>query len=81
MKKIEILGVGCARCEKTEQVIRRTLQEMNQTEGSDFTLTKIKDPVEIASRGVLMTPGIVIDGKVVSSGKIPNQKEITKWFE
>ena len=48
MKKIEVLGVGCARCEKTEKIIREAVSNLGLTEGKDFTLEKIKNPSEIA---------------------------------
>ncbi len=81
MKKIEILGVGCPRCKKTEREIRKVIETKGWKEGQDFTLEKVISPGDIAARGVLATPGVAIDGKVVSMGKIPNKNEITKWFE
>jgi len=81
MKTIEILGIGCPRCEKTESVIRKAAEGLGWKEEEDFMIFKIKDPSVIASRGVLMTPGVAIDGKVVSSGKIPAQAEILNWFK
>ena len=81
MKKIEILGIGCKKCEKTADVIVKTITEMGLQEGADYEMLKVKDPVDIASRGVLMTPGVSIDGKVVCSGKIPGKSLIQSWFE
>jgi len=81
MKKIEVLGIGCARCEKTEKIIRETVTGLGLTEGKDYILEKIKNPSEIASRGVLMTPGVSIDGKIVLSGKIPGRSLVESWFK
>jgi len=80
MKKIEILGIGCARCVKTEEIVIDAVKEMGLKEGEDYTVEKVKDPSEIAKRGVLMTPGIVIDGKVVSAGKIPAKSQVQSWM-
>ncbi len=80
MKKIEVLGIGCPKCEKTEKIIRESAADSGLVEGTDFSLTKIKDPNEIASRGVLMTPAIIVDGKVVSVGNIPGKHLIKSWL-
>lgn len=81
MKKIEILGVGCPRCKTTEKEIRRAGEGLGLVEGKDFSLEKVTNPVDIASRGVLNTPGVAVDGKVVSTGKIPKSQEIEKWLK
>ncbi len=79
MVKIEILGIGCPRCEKTESVIRKAVENLGWKEEEDYKTFKIKDPAVIASRGVLMTPGVAADGKVVSSGKIPAESTVLSW--
>ena len=81
MKIIEILGVGCPRCKKTEDEVRKTAEASGLKEGQDFTLEKVKDPSEIASRGILSTPGVAVDGKIVSVGKIPKKSEIQGWLK
>lgn len=80
MRKIEILGVGCARCVKTEEIVREAVKDLGLTEGQDFAIDKVKDPNEIAKRGVLMTPGVSVDGKIVSSGKIPAKSQVQSWI-
>ncbi|HDH58178.1 MAG TPA: thioredoxin family protein [Bacteroidetes bacterium] len=80
MKKIEILGVGCPKCQKTEEEVRKAALSLGWGEGVDFTIAKITNPGEIASRGVLMTPGVVVDGKVVSTGKVPKMRDIVGWL-
>ena len=80
MKKIEVLGIGCPKCVKTEQIIRESAANSGLVEGKDFTLTKIKDPTQIAARGVLMTPAVVVDDKIVSIGNIPGKHLIKSWL-
>jgi small redox-active disulfide protein 2 len=70
--KIEILGMGCAKCNKLEKNVRKTVNEL----GIAADVMKVEDIDEIAARGVMMTPALVIDGKVVSSGRVPGKNEI-----
>ena len=77
---IEVLGPGCARCEKTYTIVEKAANALGLRSGEDYTVTKIKDPNLIARRGVLMTPGVVIDGAVKCSGKIPSLKEVREWL-
>jgi small redox-active disulfide protein 2 len=77
---IEVLGPGCARCEKTGAIVEQAADELGLRLGEDYTVTKVKDPNLIARRGVLMTPGVVIDGVVKCSGKIPSVGEVKKWL-
>ena len=80
MKKIEVLGVGCPSCIKTEKLIRIHLAEKGWVEGLDYQIEKVTNPNEIAARGVLATPGVALDGKVILRGKIPSRSEIQSWF-
>jgi small redox-active disulfide protein 2 len=75
--KIQVLGPGCARCKKTHQVMKEATVKMGLNEGSDFTLEKIEDIPEIMKFGITMTPGVVIDGKVIISGKVPSLSDAT----
>ena len=70
--EIKILGPGCANCKRLYQEAERAVAES----GLDATLTKVESMEEIASFGILRTPGLVIDGKVVASGRIPLAPEI-----
>jgi len=74
--KIEILGPGCSRCRATEDMVRRALAELNLT----AEVEHITDPVEFARRQVLLTPGLVVDAKVKSSGRVPNLDEVKQWL-
>lgn len=81
MKKIEILGIGCPKCKRTEKEVRKAIENLGWTEGEDYSIEKVLNPSDIASRGVLSTPGVSVDGKVVSTGKIPKQVEILNWLD
>jgi small redox-active disulfide protein 2 len=74
MKKIQILGTGCAKCKKLTEHAEKAAQEL----GIDYEIEKVTDIMEIASFGVMMTPGLVIDGKVKTTGKITSAEEIKK---
>jgi small redox-active disulfide protein 2 len=74
--KIEILGPGCARCRATEEVVRKAVAELKL----DARVEHITDPVEFARRGVMLTPGVVIDGQVKSSGRVPALEEAKSWL-
>ena len=69
---IKILGTGCTNCKKLEAVVREVVQEM----AIEATVEKVTDFKEIAAYGVMMTPGLVIDGKVKLAGKVPAKAEV-----
>ncbi|MBP7586001.1 MAG: TM0996/MTH895 family glutaredoxin-like protein [Spirochaetes bacterium] len=73
--KIEILGTGCAKCEKLEHLAREAVKELS----SDAEITKVKDLNAIMAYGVMITPALVVDGEVKSAGKLPSKEEIKKW--
>ncbi|HEX7400987.1 MAG TPA: thioredoxin family protein [candidate division Zixibacteria bacterium] len=75
--KIEVLGPGCKNCEKLMQDVQKALGELN----IQANVIKITDIREFSSYGILMTPGLVINGKVYSSGKIPAMAILKKWIE
>lgn len=68
MKKIQVLGTGCAKCEKLADLAKQAADEL----GIEYELVKIKDIVEITSFGVMMTPALAVDGEVKVSGKVPD---------
>ena len=76
MKVIEVLGPGCNNCQKLEANVREAVAQV----GIDADIRHITDYAEIASRGVMSTPGLVLDGKVVSAGKIPTSWTIAGWL-
>ena len=76
MLKIKVLGVGCANCKKVEEVTMQALTYMSlQAE-----IIKVTDNAEIMNYPILSTPGLVINEKLVCSGRIPSQTELTTWL-
>lgn len=75
--KIEVLGMGCPRCNKLEQEVHDALGELNIV----AEVIKVSDLDKISPYGVLMTPGLVINGKVYSSGKIPEMAKLKSWIK
>ena len=76
MVKIEVLGSGCANCQKLEANARDAVGMA----GVEAEVVKVTDYAEIASRGVMNTPGLVIDGEVKSAGRIPSAGDIAEWL-
>ncbi len=74
MKKIQILGTGCAKCQKLAE---NTAQAANNL-GIDYEMEKITDINQIMTFGVMTTPGLAIDGKILITGKVPSAAEIEK---
>jgi small redox-active disulfide protein 2 len=72
---VKILGTGCPNCKRLEKLARDVLAEM----GIAATLTKVTNMADILAYDILGTPGLVIDGRVVSSGRIPSRAEVTTW--
>jgi small redox-active disulfide protein 2 len=70
--EIKILGTGCPNCKRVEKRARETLAEM----GVEATVTKVTDMVDILSYNIPATPGLVIDGNIVSYGRVPDKAEI-----
>jgi small redox-active disulfide protein 2 len=77
--KIEILGIGCKRC---DQLYENALNAASKVDSStEIKVEKIKDVNYFTKMGVFMTPGLVIDGEVISTGKVPSSNEIKKKIE
>ena len=76
MKTVKILGSGCANCKKLESVAR----EAASSAGIAADFVKVTDLKAIMAYDLLSTPGLVIDEKLVSSGRIPTQAEIRQWL-
>ena len=77
MLNIKILGGGCANCKRLEAVARETVQML----GIEAEFEKVTDHNEIMKYPILTTPGLVVNGAVVSSGRIPAQTEIEGWLK
>ena len=75
--KIEILGTGCPKCKKLMEL---TVEAVNET-GVDAEIKKVDQINDIINYGVMITPALAIDGKVVAAGKIPSKEEIKNWIK
>ncbi|MDD4874706.1 MAG: thioredoxin family protein [Dehalococcoidales bacterium] len=75
--KIKILGTGCAKCHQLEQTVKEVLNEL----GVDAQIENIKDIKKIMEYPILTTPGLVINGKVVCSGRLPTKAEVTTFIK
>lgn len=76
MKKIEVLGPGCANCVR----LAANAREAVVMAGVEAEVVKVTDYAQIAAYGVMSTPGLVIDGKVVSYGRVPSAGDIALWL-
>ncbi|MHB1116535.1 thioredoxin family protein [Sideroxydans sp.] len=77
MKNIKVLGTGCANCKATLKLI----DEVAKAKGLEVVLEKVEDIAAIMGYGVMSTPGVVIDGKVVHAGGVPDRRKIEGWLE
>ena len=77
MKNIKVLGSGCRNCEITANVIIQAAKEANVS----VELEKVTNVAEILGYGVMSTPGVVVDGKLVHSGGIPGPDQVRAWFK
>lgn len=77
MKHIKVLGSGCRNCETTANLIAIAARQA----GVEIQLEKITDIAEIMSHGVMSTPGVVVDGKLVHAGGLPGPDQVRQWVE
>ena len=75
--KIEILGTGCVKCIKLEELARKAVSEL----GIDAEIKKVKDIKDIMNYGVMVTPALVVNGDVKVAGKLPSIDEIKKMIK
>ena len=76
MKKLQILGTGCPKCQKLTENAETAAKEL----GIEYELEKVKDINSIMKFGVMMTPALAVDGEVKVSGKVPEVKELKKMI-
>jgi small redox-active disulfide protein 2 len=74
--KVEVLGVGCAKCHKLEEMVREIVSKHD----IDAEVVKVEDIKTFSQYGVFMTPALVIDGEVKVAGKLPKEADIIKWM-
>jgi small redox-active disulfide protein 2 len=76
MLAIKILGSGCANCKNLERLCREVVED-NKLEAQ---IEKITDFKEIASYGIMSTPGLIVNGEILSSGKLPTKSSLQHWL-
>ena len=76
MKNIKVLGTGCANCKTTLKLIADTAK----AQGVEVALEKVEEMQDIMAFGVMSTPAVVVDGKVVHAGGIPSMEAIRSWL-
>jgi small redox-active disulfide protein 2 len=76
MNVIKVYGSGCANCKRLEAMCTEVIQENN----FDASIEKVTDLQEIMKTGILSTPGLEINGKMISSGKLPTKSTLIHWI-
>ena len=77
MKDIKVYGPGCKRCVTTEEMVKAAAEKL----GVEVTVEKVSDMAAIARAGVMSTPGISIDGKLVHAGGLPDAAKLEGWLK
>ena len=77
MKTVKVLGAGCSKC----KVLEQRLLALKTGHGLQFDLIKITDVDEIISHGIMMTPGLVINGQLKSVGTVPKDSQLLQWLK
>lgn len=73
---IKVLGPGCAKCKETENIVVAAVQEA----GNGATVEKVTDLKEMMTLGVMSTPAVVIDDKIMCTGRVPSKSEVMGWI-
>lgn len=73
---IKVLGTGCANCKSTVALI----EQVAHTKGVPVNVSKVEELRDIMGHGVMSTPGVLIDGKVVHAGGVPSRTKVEQWF-
>jgi small redox-active disulfide protein 2 len=76
LRKIEVLGSGCNTCKRLESNAREAVT----MSGVEAEIVHVTDDAAIAARGIMSTPGLVIDGRVMSAGRVPAPGDIAEWL-
>lgn len=76
MKTVKVYGPGCKRCEATEVMVKEAASRL----GIEVEVEKVTDPKSIAMAGVMSTPGVSVDGKLVHAGGLPDAARLEKWL-
>lgn len=75
--EIKVLGTGCKNCKNLETAVRKTLEEM----GVEASVQKVENPKDIVELGVMSTPGLIMNGRIKSTGRVPKTQDIAKWIQ
>ena len=76
MKTITVYGPGCMKCQKTEEIVKQTVEAM----GVQATVVKVSDIQQMVAAGIMSTPAVAVDGVVKLAGRIPKADEVRAWF-
>jgi small redox-active disulfide protein 2 len=76
MLSIKVLGPGCVNCDNVEAIAKRVVAMLSV----DATIAKVTDPAAWRKYGLLYTPGLVVNEKLVCAGRIPSEAEVTTWI-
>lgn len=76
MITVKVLGSGCSRCIQLEKIVRKVVE----AQGTDVQVEKVTEIQEIMKYNILSTPGLVINGKLVSAGRVPSETDIALWL-
>lgn len=76
MKTVKVYGPGCKRCETTEAMVKDAAARL----GIEVEVEKVSDPRAIAMAGVMSTPGIAVDGRLVHAGGLPDADKLESWL-
>lgn len=76
MKRLQILGTGCPKCKKLAELTEQAAKDL----GIDYEIEKVSEVAEIMKFGVMMTPGLAVDGEVKVAGRVPGVEDIKKMI-
>lgn len=77
MVDIKVLGPGCKKCKELADEVKKTLAEIN----IEADVEKVEDMEKILQYNIIMTPGLVVNGKVKAFGRVPSRKDIARWIK
>jgi small redox-active disulfide protein 2 len=77
MKHVKVFGPGCCRCQDTADLVKAEAEKL----GVEVEIEKVADFAEIAKAGIVSTPGVMIEGKLVHAGGMPKAADVRTWLE
>ncbi len=76
MTEVKVLGIGCANCRTTQALV----EDVARAAGVTIALEKVEDPQHFVTYGVMRTPAVVVDGRLVHAGGVPSREKVEGWF-